>query len=432
MAFVNMHKNLCTKTELDIFAIPPTQNCIEGGQLHCYRPFSSLTDDAPIEFVIPGQGDEYIDLAHTMLHITANIEVPAVEVEKNVAPINNWMHSLFSQIDIFMNQKCVTPPSNNYNYRSYIENLLNYGSDAKSSHLTAIVWAKDTATFMDNVDDQNLGYVARKKLSENGRIIDMYGNLHCDIFNQDKYLINGVELSIRLQRSKNQFCLIGARNVKAKFKIIDAVLYTRKVKINSSILIAHARTLSVATAKYPITRIDLKTISISKDVQQKSIDNIYMGQLPKRCIIGFVKSRGFNGDITLNPYNFESFNHTFLCMYMDSVQIPSRPLTPDFANDTYIRSYHSLFSGCGIHFSDTGNAISREEYPGGFCLAAFDLTADLSSNEPHWNLIKSGSLRVEVKFDKPLAETVTIVIFAEFDNLIEIDKNRNVILDYSS
>lgn len=438
MAFINYHTTMTTKTELDIFATPPTQTSVESGSIQSFRPISSLSDDSPIEFLIPGHGDEYIDLAHTTLHLLVKIiqekKVASASDKEtsdssNTGPINNWMHSIFQQVIISLNQKCITPPSNCYSYRSYIENLLNYGSDAKTSHLTSGMWYKDTAKNMDAVDDTNEGYTKRSKLTSNEKIVELYGKLHCDFFNQDKYLINGVEMNVRLVKSPDNFHLMGGNG---KLQIIDATLYVRKIKINPSILIAHARALSASTAKYPITRVDIKTVTIPKDIQNKSLDNIYLGQLPKRCIIGLVKSKAFNGDTNLNPYNFYHFNQNFLSLYMDSVQIPSKPLTPNYAKNQYTRSYHTLFSGSGIHFSDHGNCISLEDYPNGYCLAAFDLTPDLSSHEPHWNIIRSGSLRLEIRFEKPLPETITAIIFSEFDNIIEIDKNRNIILDYSS
>lgn len=143
-------------------------------------------------------------------------------------------------------------------------------------------------------------------------------------------------------------------------------------------------------------------------------------------------SRAFNGHIQYNSFNFQHFDHNFLCLYVDSIQVPSKPLTPNFAKNLFIRSYHSLFDGCGLTFTDAGNCISRSDYPGGYCLSAFDLTADLSCNQAHWNIIKSGNLSIEVQFSKALEQTITLLIFAEFDNCIEIDSNRQVITDYSS
>lgn len=431
MAYISAHTNLTTKSELDIFATPPTQNSIESGTTFCYRPLSSLAGTSPIEFIVPSSGDEYVDLAHTTIHITAKIvvdEVLGAGVVASVGPVNNWLHSIFSQVDIFLNQKCITPPSNNYNYRAYIENLLNYTDNAKKSHLTAGMWYKDDAGKMNAAD--NGGFTKRKSWTDGGKIVELYGNLHCDIFNQDKFLLNGIEMCVKLIRAKNEFHLIGEH--KAHIEINDAELFVRKVKINPSILVAHARTLNLTAAKYPITRVEVKTITIGTDIQSKTIDNLFLGQMPKRCIIGMVESASFNGQLSLNPYNFEHFNLNYMSLYLDSTQIPSKPLTPDFKTKQYTRSYYSLFEGSGIYFADTGNTISLDEYPNGFCLSAFDLTPDLSCNEPHWNIIRSGTLRAEIRFSEPLTKTVTLIIFAEFDNIIEIDKHRNVLIDYSS
>ena len=116
-------------------------------------------------------------------------------------------------------------------------------------------------------------------------------------------------------------------------------------------------------------------------IHGETLDNIILGQLPKRIIIGFVNNKAFNGDRALNPFNFEHFNINFLCLYVDGVQVPSKPLQPDFgASNLYIDAYHTLFSGTGVHFLNEGNEISRESYPNGYCLFAFDLTHDLSAN----------------------------------------------------
>lgn len=345
-----------------------------------------------------------------------------------VAPVNNWFHSLFSHVDVYLNQKCITPPSNHYGYRAYIENLLNYDDTAKKSHLTSCLWYKDESGKFN--DKTNSGYVARKKLASGEQAIEMYSNLHCDIFNVDKFMLNGVELGIKLINAKNTFHLVGDTDAHVEF--FEVNLYVRKVKINPSILIAHARALAITPAKYPITRVEIKTVTIPADTQSKGLDNLFLGQLPKRCIIGMIDDKALNGTLKLNPFEFKHFNYNYLALYIDSTQIPSKPLTPDFGKNLYTRSYYTLFEGSGIYFNDTGNSISLAEYPEGYCLAAFDLTADLSCNEPHWNIIKSGTLRAEIRFSEPLAATVNLIIFAEFDNVVEVDKNRNIILDYSS
>jgi hypothetical protein len=52
------------------------------------------------------------------------------------AVTNNFLHSLFSQYNVTLNGMSITQSSEPYQYCSYLETLLYYGSDAAASHLT--------------------------------------------------------------------------------------------------------------------------------------------------------------------------------------------------------------------------------------------------------------------------------------------------------
>ena len=238
--------------------------------------------------------------------------------------------------------------------------------------MTSALWYGDTTGKMDNGEDANAGLVARRKLLSTTKSVDLIEHLHCDVFNQEKLLVNGVEVRVRLVRSRDSFCLmdpIGLYSV----HIEEANLLVRRVKISPSVLLAHAESLSKTTAKYPLTRVEVKAITMHSGIHGETLDNIILGQLPKRIIIGFVKNKAFNGDRALNPFNFEHFNINFLCLYVDGVQVPSKPLQRNFrGNQLYIDAYHTLFSGTGVHFLNQGNPISRESYPNGYCLFAFN------------------------------------------------------------
>jgi len=56
------------------------------------------------------------------------------------AGINNFLLSLFSQCTISLNGTQITQATELYNYRAYIETLLNYGNDAAESHLKNGLW----------------------------------------------------------------------------------------------------------------------------------------------------------------------------------------------------------------------------------------------------------------------------------------------------
>ena len=128
-----------------------------------------------------------------------------------------------------------------------------------------------------------------------------------------------------------------------------------------------------------LTRVEVKSISVHSGIYGETLDNVILGQIPKRLIIGFVDNKAFNGNRKLNPFNFHHYKINYLSLYVDGKQIPSKPLQPDFTKENlYMDAYHTLFSGTGIHFLNEGNSISCECYSNGNCLFAFDLTPDLS------------------------------------------------------
>ena len=423
----------CVKSELDLFSVPPTQTSIEFGQWVEHHPLATITDSGPIEFSISGSGEDYVDLANTVLYVRAQIvkaDGTNLAEDSKVAPTNLWLHSLFSQVDVSLNEKLISPSTNTYPYRAYLETLLSYGPAAKESQMTAALWYKDTAGHMDATTEDNEGLAARKAFTTRSRNVDMMGKLHSDLFFQDRYMLNGVDMKIRLVRSKNAFALM-ADDKGFKVRIKDASMFVRKVKLSPSTQLAHIKALERGTAKYPIRRVDTKVFSIPRGNLTGNQENLFLGQLPKRMVVGMVENSAFNGSFPKNAYNFRHFDLNFLALYADGQQIPAKPLQPNFERKKAVRSYLTLFSGTGMLYQDEGNGIDRDEYLQGYTLFAFDLTPDLNDGG-HFNLVKQGNLRLELHFAKPLPETICVIVYAEFDNIIEVDRSRNVIFDYAA
>ena len=73
MAFVHDQSCECTKSELDLFSVPPTQISVEQGNWVEYHPITAVAGDSPIEFDVSGSGEDYIDFENTMLYVKAKL-----------------------------------------------------------------------------------------------------------------------------------------------------------------------------------------------------------------------------------------------------------------------------------------------------------------------------------------------------------------------
>lgn len=436
MALLHQQSAEKMKPELDLFGVQPTQTSVEHGHWVEYNAYSGIKEDGPLEFYITGTGDEYLDLSKTKLHVEAKIvNADGTDLEDGapVAPVNLLLHSMFKKVDVTMNNKVITPSNNNYPYRAYLETLLTYGKEAKETQLTSALWYKDTAGAMDaTAGNNNTGLVARREIAAQSDLIDLTGRLHVDIMFQDKYMLNGIDFNIRLMKNTSAFMLMANGEHPAyRIVITAASLLLWHMKLNDTICGVHARTLAKATAKYPITRVETKVYSVPRGNLDASQDNLFLGQIPKRIVVGCVDNDAYNGSYVKNPFNFKHYHLNYATLYVGGQQIPSVPLQPNFDQNKYIQCYETLFSALGKWTQDEGNHITRAEYANGYTLLGFDLTPDLDDSE-HVNLVKKGSVRLELRFAEALPNTINVIVLAEFDNLIEIDRNRQVLFDYSA
>ena len=130
---VNANLCKCTNSELDLFAIQPTQTSIEEASVVEYYPisfldfFSFLANRAPIDFDIPGSGEQYIDTNNIQLYVRAKIVRPGMGndiAEDTMAAPLNLLHSMFLQVDVLLHGMLIS--------NLMLETLLTYGSDAKT------------------------------------------------------------------------------------------------------------------------------------------------------------------------------------------------------------------------------------------------------------------------------------------------------------
>ena len=145
-------------------------------------------------------------------------------------------------------------------------------------------------------------------------------------------------------------------------------------------------------------------------------------------MIGLVKNSAYNGTFNLNPYNFEHFNLNHLSLHVNGRPDTIPFFSPDYENNLYSR-FHSLFDVTGNVNCIDDIDLNRSEYPGGNCLSVFRLSHEA---EGVFDVMHSGSIRIDLKFAQSLAYTFNVIVYAEYENVVQLDQHRNLILDYAN
>jgi len=88
-----------------------TQLSIEDKVYTEIMPLSAITENGPIEFFIPGDGEKYLDLNDTLLHLRVKITNADGTDLVNDAPvglINYPLNTLFSQRDVTLGDRLIS------------------------------------------------------------------------------------------------------------------------------------------------------------------------------------------------------------------------------------------------------------------------------------------------------------------------------------
>lgn len=330
------------------------------------------------------------------------------------------MHSLFKQCELFLNGSKIGD-NLHYSYRSYIDTLVGFSNDAKKSHLSSVNYEPKKLSTLKKVPGQDY------------RNLNLIGVLHMDPCFQGKSFIGGLACKLVLYPNPPKFYFTTVESgPDAVVEYIDASLYLHRSKVSSDLLVAHQRALAQTPARYPMTRTEVKMVTLHKGSIDATIDNIVLGQLPRRMFVCFVGHDECNGNKTKNPLEFKHFNVNYLCAFLGGDQYPRKAYTPNFREGNFVRKFTELYRSINQLSTDCTCAIDQAAFENGSTVFGLNFAPDLSDGASligHTNVIKHGALRLMVKFENSLEEAINVVCYMEFDSLIEIDANRKVMID---
>ena len=434
--------------EVALFSRPPinvAENRISWTQI---RPsFMSRGEYSSIQFTIPGNSSQYVKLSDSILYAKIRIEKvdgtgfyrkqptdDDTKFTETAVPIDLVLHSLWSSVDIKLNHTLVSTSGTDYMYKAMFETLLNFNESAKKNQLCNIGFAGDSGNFEQAnpfTPPINHGLKTRYLwFDENSISVEFMGPLMTDICNQDKLILPGVDIDIKLWPTRDEFRLITfPSGLKCKVIIEDIYFDVCKVIVSPEVMMGHNAGLEISDALYPFQRTDIRTFNIPANLYGTTLEDIWQGEVPSRLVIGMVSSKAYNGDFNLNPYMFDHFNISSAGFYVDGEPTPREPVKLDVNAGEYIQGLTSLYRVSGTMNDNTDIGINRDNYRQGYSLIGFDVDPTSSPDFRYLGKPRQGHTKLELRFKNDTNEAITLILFATFPETMTIDQARNVRLE---
>ena len=410
------------KSELSIFQKPLLDSGVIDEQYVQYRPLGQITRNGVIQFSIINNTSRYIDLAKTTIETQLKI------VRKDGSPlgekdspgiINNVFHSLWAQVDLYLQQKLVSSSGQNYGFKSYLDVLLNTGADEEAKG-DSILFKRDTpATFDNNHDSEvgaNAGNVYRKLFFSTNNTVHLIGKPLIDFLKCGKLLLDKVNMDIKMTPCRDEFILM-ANKPDFKVEIVDVAVKVCFKTVTPGLIMAHEKLLNTTPALYPYKRQDVRIYTMAAGSHSFTVDNIWGDDIPRNVLVTLIGSTAYSGHIQKNPYGFYDKHLSYLALLINNESRPDCPLLMDFDRKDYAAAYYTL--------NNRKHQIKFSDYAAGYTI--YDLTLRAGVDDENFVLKPGkGHTRLELKFKRPLTESTVILLYATFDSCISICKNRTI------
>jgi len=149
-------------------------------------------------------------------------------------------------------------------------------------------------------------------------------------------------------------------------------------------------------------------------------------------IVALLRQDAFNGEAGRYPFSYQKFNLSSIKQLVRGEEYPYETLELKHDDDSkYLRGYHRFLHAMGSFCRHKGNMILASDLGQGkkCTLFVFDNTANGCLNSSVLNPKQSGELRYVIAFGADPGANLIILVYGEFENLTETDRNKTITYD---
>ena len=455
---------------LQVFAVPKTNTSMLGVRFTQLRPVT--TGINPMEFLIPAT-DAFLDLNRSYFEMELRLKNTGGNLDKDdtLYPVTNIAHTIIKQLSVHVNSVLLEPQTDHYHYKAFFQTLLNNNRQDGETILAPQGWYNDFDTasqvtangdttthndYRNLTDSQQRGLAARKTALysfRDGKFHTLFFTPMSPLFHTGKLLIPQQEVSIKMYFNDPSVYMVGPGTAGAALTTDDIRMTLNLCQITVSPQLYRTITASrgKSPAMYPLVASKIRTFSIPNGVKDFDQDQLFTNRVPTRVLVGLLHNDAFNGAKARSPFCFQKFGLTVIRMTINGEEYPYKNALELVHNDGS-KDYHGyrrllentsafqkgepsmilpdMWGDIGVKLNNDSSALIA---PGGnFTVFAFNFTPDGLPGASSFHPPQSGNVRLQFRLNASPGHAVTVLIYAEFENVMEINDNNGVLYNNDS
>ena len=391
----------------------------------------------PITFVINSDSN-FINFSESYLRFKikltlANGDNIPDNNDNHVTFIPNIFHSVWNIVRVRYNDFLVTPSSDIYGHKAYIETLFTSNADSKNSDFMTD-FQPDTGA-ANAVGANNPPFQARCLRTNRSRPVELSGQLCVDFLKNSRNILPNSKIEITLFPKPAPFIIQRdahgtVAGVNFNYRILDPQFFIRREEIIPSTALAIEARLGrqAATHYYPLSVI--KPYHLAQGIFNYRADDVFGNQIPLKVIVAFVNSEAYNGSYETTPFYFNpTANLENIEFFKSGIRVGLQRVCEtnlaEHSTDLHT-GYRELQNAVSGGQPEKGLSFSLSDYRRGYFFYASDLTSDGFDAQPHRYPTETGNLSIHVKFRAALQDSLQMLIYGVFQETLSVNKSRGV------
>lgn len=432
-----------------------------------------ITANSEVEFNIPANATDQIDLSRSSLEMTISFSKKDssnhfayngnFEHEENeyLILLDGFLQTQWKNVMFAVGNKTVLNSQNDHSYRAYIDMRLHVTDDELDETKENWLFTRETGMTQEDQPHpwkgHNRGAQYRFRRIQHRQKIELSGPLGIELWRHKDvdflpYLIHNTSYQFKLTPATDNF----------RFQVTPASLadnfeyHLHRIQLNLCYITLSPEALQgfeAALLKEPVMysyiRHLVKIIPLHKGIRERRCPDIFDTVVPMDVTMVMVDRDAFAGEFDRNPFFFKRNNIARVAFYQDGIPIPNEPLTfgpeePDAVlpadkgvDETLtcaIKEIHRVARTTKNGFFREklvfGSGEVKDKFVKGYGNGHFiiciqtDPTADPTRRL--WGVPKTGNLSLILDFHEQLPTEQQLIIIARYPGLMSIDKARNV------